>query len=121
VQSAALQLGLQGLASCFAGVLRAHRWLLAAILVYFAAGLFAVGHIDRPERMTFSLYSALAVRATGYYLLGFALAYPVYVMAVVRPARLVDHLVTDLRTNSARFLSCFCCRGSYQSSPRSRR
>jgi hypothetical protein len=99
VHSAALQLGLQGLVSSLARVLRAHRWLLAAVLVYFAAGLAAVAYIDRPERMTFSLYSALAVRATGFYLLGFALAYPVYVMAVTRPARLVDHLITDLKTN----------------------
>ena len=99
MQSRALQIGAQGFAARMARVLWLHRWLLVIMFVYFAAGFAVLEYIDRPEKMSFSLYSALSLKMTGIFAIAFAILYPPYVMLFVRPANLVQHLAADIRTN----------------------
>ncbi len=99
MQSRALQIDARGLAVRLARVLWLHRWLLAIILIYFAAGFAVLGYVDRPEKMTFTLYSALALKMTGIFAVAFAILYPLCVMVFVRPASLLQYLATDINAN----------------------
>ncbi len=99
MQSRALHIDARGLVARMARVLWLHRWLLAIILVYFAAGFAVLEYVDRPEKMSFSLYSALALKMTGIFALAFAILYPLCVMLFVRPANLLHYLAADIRTN----------------------
>ena len=99
MQSTALQIDARGLAARLARVLWLHRWLLAIMFIYFATGFAVLEYVDRPEKMTFSLYSELVLNMTGVFAIGFAVLYPLYVMLFVRPANLLRYLAADIRTN----------------------
>jgi len=99
VQSRALQIDARGLAARMARVLWLHRWLLAIMFVYFAAGFAVLEYVDRPEKIPFSLYSASALKMTGIFAIAFAILYPLCVMLFVRPANLLQFLAADIWTN----------------------
>ena len=82
-----------------ASVLRAHLWLVAIILLYLAAAYLVARHHGLTQSMSVSIYGFLVPQMTGVYLFFFALFYLAYVMVVVRPARLIRHLVTDIQGN----------------------
>lgn len=99
MQSRALQIDARGTAARMARVLWLHRWLLALIFAYFAAGFAVLEYVERPEKMTFPAYSLLALKMTGIFAIAFAILYPLAVMVFVRPANLLTYLAADIRTN----------------------
>ena len=96
--SAILQRGLSIWAAEAGRVFHAHRWLIAYVLVYLFAAQTVVGLYGIPERMSLALYSRFSLLAILACLGAFALAYPLYVMVRVRPARLTRYLTAELRT-----------------------
>jgi len=78
--------------------LHAHRWLIGYTLAYLLAGLGLAALADLPERVSLSLYSVSSLMVFAGCLGAFVLLYPVYVMLWVRPARLTQTIVTNLRT-----------------------
>lgn len=97
VTSAVLQRGLSTWAAEAGRVLHAHRWLIAYILAYLCVALAVVELYGLPERMSLALYSRFSLLAILGCLGVFALVYPLYVMVLVRPARLTRHMAVDLR------------------------
>jgi hypothetical protein len=94
----------------FAGVLRAHLWLAALVLFYLAAAYLVAGYHGLTQGLSLSRYVLVVPQMTAIYLLFFALLYLVYVMVVIRPARLIRYLVTDIQENwliTERFLGGF--------------
>ncbi len=97
--SRAFHLDAQSYAARMARVLWLHRWFLAIVLIYFAAGSAVLAYVDRPEKMTFRIYSALVIQMAGIFVVAFAILYPFCVMLFVRPANLLQYMATDIRTN----------------------
>jgi hypothetical protein len=83
----------------FAAVLRAHSWLVAIVLCYLAAAHLLAGYHGLTQSLSVSVYALVVPQMTATYLLFFALLYVTYVMVVIRPARLIRHLATDIQGN----------------------
>ena len=83
----------------FAGVLRAHLWLVAIVLLYLAAAYLVAGYHGLTQGLSVSRYGLVVPQMTAVYLLFFALFHVAYVMVMIRPARLTRHLVTDIQGN----------------------
>ena len=84
------------------GVLRAldgHRWFIALVVVYAFCGVMAVNLYDLHERMSLSLYSLVNLQLMAGFAGAWLICYPLYVMVVRRPERLVRHMIEDLRVN----------------------
>ncbi len=88
--------------SLAAGVLRAldaHRWFIALVAIYAFCGLMAVNLYDLPERMSLSLYSLVNLQLMAGFAGAWLICYPLYVMVVRRPERLIGYMIDDLRHN----------------------
>jgi hypothetical protein len=84
------------------GVLRAldgHRWFIALVVVYAFCGVMAVNLYDLHERMSLSLYSLVNLQLMAGFAGAWLICYPLYVMVVRRPERLVRHMIDDFRVN----------------------
>ena len=78
-------------------VLREHLWFILPILAYAGAAQGIAWWLGLEERMSLSLYSEATMRVYMFSAMVFALAYPIYVMVVVRPKDLLRYLAEDLR------------------------
>ena len=83
-------------------VLHAHRWLIGYTLAYALSGLALARLAGLPDHIALSLYSGASLGLLLGYLGAFLLAYPIYVMLWLRPARLIETIIADFR---ARFLT----------------
>jgi hypothetical protein len=75
-----------------------HRWLFAVILLYSLLGLLVSSAVSGSADLVWGLYSLTIFHVTGLFLVVAALVYPLWIMVVVRPARLSRYLLTHLRT-----------------------
>lgn len=88
-------------------VVHSHRWLIASVLAYAAAGLGLAASIGLAGQMSLLLYSAGVAKIFLGSICLFALGYPIWVMLMIRPANLFDFIHDDLRTNYLTFERLF--------------
>jgi len=88
-----------GYASRLAGVLLAHRWIVAAVLLYLVGAYSTALLYGVPELVSVLTYGLVVPKITAVYLFFVFLFYLVYVMLVERPARLIEYLAADLTRN----------------------
>ena len=78
-------------------ILRSHVWFLAALGIYVLAGQIIPRLYGLEDYIRLSLYREALPALLFLYLLGFALGHVIYVLAVVRPAQPLAHIVGDYR------------------------
>lgn len=78
-------------------VLREHVWFIGIVFAYLLAGLILAWSEGVLEWMSLSLYTDRLFERYAILLGAFAIGYPIYVMAVIRPERLTRYMVDDLR------------------------
>lgn len=97
MHTATARLPLGGLVQAPLGILREHFWLITLVLAYVLSALLLAWSQGASDRISLSIYSDnLLVRYTACLLL-VALCYLLYLMLLVRPARLFRALGADLR------------------------
>lgn len=99
MQSIGYQMDLTGLPDRLGKVARAHVWCIAFVALYF---LFAIGisnYHSLAKEVSFFHYISVVPAVTAIYISCFVLLYLVFVMVAVRPARLIDYIARDARTN----------------------
>ena len=97
MQTATVSVGFQGVSAQPLRILRAHRYLICYILIYYLIGVVVARQIDLPDKLSLTIYATFILYSVAFYIGGFLLVYPVYVMIFVRPARLTHTLLTRLR------------------------
>ena len=95
----ALSPNVSGYLSRLAGVLLAHRWIIAVILVYLASAYLVAQQYGVVERVSLLTYGLIVPKITAVYLFFFGLFYLVHVMVVRRPARLIGTVIEDVTQN----------------------
>lgn len=83
--------------STFDTVLRAHRPLLAMLVLYFVVSLLVAEYFGMPGHVSPAHYALVVPYVTAAYLIGFVLLYLIFVMTVIRPTRLLAHIAKDAR------------------------
>lgn len=86
-----------GLGADLLAVLREHGGFIALIVGYTAAGWVTTSLLGAEERFGPLLYSRTLAVIVGVFLVAFFGGYPVYVMVVVRPKRLIAYIVANMR------------------------
>lgn len=81
----------------FDTVLRAHRPLLAILVLYFVVSLLVAEYFGMPGHVSPAHYALVVPYVTAAYLIGFVLLYLIFVMTVIRPTRLLAHIAEDAR------------------------
>ena len=80
-------------------VLYAHRFLIGLVAVYVAAGTGLLAAFDLLDGVTFFYFKPILLVPTAVCIVVFFVAYPLYVMIAIKPDRLLNYYLTDLRNN----------------------
>ena len=80
-------------------VLYAHRFLIGLVAINVAVGIGVMAALDLLNGITLFYYKSALLVPTAVCIGAFFVIYLAYVMLAVKPDRLLNYYVTDLRTN----------------------
>ena len=80
-------------------ILRVHTILITLIFLYVTALLFIASQYNVIDKISFSLYSKDVQLMTALFLVSFFIGHALYVMAFIRPEKLISYTFQDLWMN----------------------